>query len=74
MRTVSLAQSKPLSDCQLVSMSSQMVQVGGVGSGMVGFGVGGVVGFGVGSGVTGAGVTLEVGEFVKSTGGFHVPS
>jgi len=79
MRTVSVAQSKPLSICQLVSLSSQTVQVGGVGSDTVGFGVGsGVVGFGVGfgvgSGVVGAGVTFEVGEFVKSIGGFQVPS
>jgi len=55
-----------------------MVQVGGVGSSRVGFEVGSsVVGFEDGSSVTGAvgaGVPFEVGEFVKSTGGFQVPS
>jgi len=42
---------------------------------LVGGGLGGLDGMGgVGSGLVGAGVTLEVGEFVKSIGGFQVPS
>jgi len=78
-----MAQSKPLLIIQLDSLSSQTVQVGGVGSDVVGdavdglfvgWSVGSLVGSGVGFGVTGVdGVGFGVGFGVPGVGGSGGP-